>query len=70
MPATLDQLIRHNNLLRVFCDSCRRCETFEPFEIAELYGKELELPTLQKRLKCKVCGSRQSTVQVAIRQWG
>jgi len=70
MPATLAQLILHDNLLRVFCNGCRRCVTFEPYEMAALYGRDLPLPDLKRRLRCIECGCDDCDVQVALRQWG
>ena len=66
MTATLAQLIAQNNLIRFFCEGCRRCVTYDPNELAGIYGRDMGLMEIKRRLKCTGCGSRECSVQVAL----
>ena len=66
MTADLAQLIDQNNLIRFFCEDCRRCITNDPNELAEIYERDMGLMEIKRRLRCSGCGSRECSVQVAL----
>lgn len=67
MAATLAYAIENNFLIRLFCDECNRCRTFDPGSIADVLGAATTIPALGQRCRCEQCGARQITAQVAIR---
>ena len=69
MTATLDQLTRLNQGLRVFCDACQRCADLNVKQLNATYGPSMPLPEIGKRARCSKCGYRGGSVQVVAVKW-
>jgi hypothetical protein len=65
-PATLASLIEQGYRLTAWCERCPRHATLEPAELAARLGDDYEVPALNGRLVCWICGSRRTTVRLDV----
>jgi len=64
MSATLGNLVDNNHGLRIFCDACSRESEVDVDQLLALYGRDLTLPEVGRKAKCRECGHKGGTVQV------
>jgi hypothetical protein len=62
--ATLGYLVDHDHGLRATCQDCAHQATLPVLHLAEQYGREVDVPTLRRALRCSECGSAKATVSV------
>ncbi|GHC79235.1 hypothetical protein [Limoniibacter endophyticus] len=56
--ATFGDLSRFH-LVQTWCGICKRSNMFEAGNFAERFGKDTTIKSVEGRLKCKQCGSRE-----------
>ena len=68
MPATLNNVIKNGNGLRVFCEnpSCRIVRELDVHALAARFGGSLGVPEIGRRARCKDCGHLGGQMQVVV----
>ncbi len=66
MPATLSNVIKNNNGLRVFCGGCSRVRDLDVHALSKRFGGGFSVPDVGRRARCQACGHVGGQMQVVV----